>query len=153
METLPTVWFIIGIALMLLELIVPGLVIIFFGIGAVITAVVSYFLFPEDLVLQLLLFIVASVVSLVIFRRKWKSVFVGKTNVGKDVARSLGDVRGEMATVRSEIVPNVIGGKVEFHGTLWEAEADETIPIGTTVEIIEQQNLTLKVKPISKPAE
>ena len=44
-----------------------------------------------------------------------------------------------------KIRPN-IGGKVEFHGTNWNAVADKEIEVGAVVEITGKDNLTLKVK-------
>lgn len=38
------IWFVIGLSLFLLEFIFPGLVLIFFGVGAWITAIIAYFL-------------------------------------------------------------------------------------------------------------
>ena len=39
-------------------------------------------------------------------------------------------------------------GRVEFHGTNWDAVADGIIPVGTDVEIMSKDNLTFKVKVI-----
>jgi membrane protein implicated in regulation of membrane protease activity len=44
-----------------------------------------------------------------------------------------------------KIIPKS-GGKVEFHGTNWLAEADEEIAEGATVQITGKDNITLKVK-------
>ncbi|HCA43270.1 MAG TPA: hypothetical protein DEP28_08465, partial [Bacteroidetes bacterium] len=38
--------------------------------------------------------------------------------------------------------------KVEFNGSIWEADSEFYIDRGTTVEITERNNLTLKVKPV-----
>ena len=39
-------------------------------------------------------------------------------------------------------------GKVELHGTYWNADADVEIKKGTTVEIIGKEGLSLKVKQV-----
>jgi membrane protein implicated in regulation of membrane protease activity len=49
--------------------------------------------------------------------------------------------------VKERITP-AIRGKIEFHGSNWEAEAYEEIQPGTTVEIIDKKNITLIVKPL-----
>jgi len=49
--------------------------------------------------------------------------------------------------VISFISPN-FKGKVELHGTNWNATADEDINEGEIVEIISKDNLTLTVKRI-----
>jgi membrane protein implicated in regulation of membrane protease activity len=52
---------------------------------------------------------------------------------------------GKNAVVTAEITPNR-EGKVEFRGSSWKAKANEIIPEGTTVEIINKSNITLLVK-------
>ena len=47
-----------------------------------------------------------------------------------------------------EAITPKAGGKVEFHGTNWEAHADGDIAEGAVVEIIGKDNITLKVKAI-----
>jgi membrane protein implicated in regulation of membrane protease activity len=58
------------------------------------------------------------------------------------------DIRGKKATVTVDIVPGEISGKVEFRGTSWKADSDVEIKSGTVVEIIDKENITLKVKPV-----
>ena len=62
------IWFLIGVGLLLLELVAPGLIFVFFGIGAWITATA---LLGIDLSLnaQLLLFAATSLGSLLLLRR------------------------------------------------------------------------------------
>lgn len=47
--------------------------------------------------------------------------------------------------MKEKIVPKS-GGKVEFHGSHWEAQADQEIAEGTIVEIVGKDNITFKVK-------
>jgi membrane protein implicated in regulation of membrane protease activity len=54
---------------------------------------------------------------------------------------------GQRAIVKEKILPK-LGGKVEFHGTNWEARADQEIAEGTVVEIIGKDNITFKVKAV-----
>ena len=54
---------------------------------------------------------------------------------------------GQRAVVKEKILPK-LGGKVEFHGSNWEARADQEIAEGTVVEIIGKDNITLKVKAV-----
>lgn len=134
--------------LMLTELVLPGFIIIFFGIGAWVTAVCIWIGFADSLNTQLVIFLVSSLASLVLFRRQGQKYFKGKVSGKVDDVSRLDDVKGEKALVIEEIVPQGLPGKVEFHGTVWNAVADETIPKGTPVEVLERDNLTLKVKPL-----
>ncbi len=143
------IWFLIGIVLLVLEFILPGLIVAFFGAGACIVGVlclVSDYV-QGSINAQLVIFI-ASSVSLLLLLRKWlKAIFVGHVASTQDISENLKEFIGEKAVVKREITPKA-GGKIEFHGTDWEAQADQTIPEGTVVEIVGKDNITLKVKPL-----
>jgi inner membrane protein len=139
-------WFILGIILFFAEMIVPGFVIFFFGVGAWITALCIWIGFAPTGDIQMSIFLVSSLGVLVLFRRKGKDYFLGKVSgiLGRD--QLIDDIRGEHAVVMRDITPGVLGGKVEFHGTLWDAAADEPITKDTTVEIVDRKDLTLIVR-------
>jgi membrane protein implicated in regulation of membrane protease activity len=139
-------WFLFGLAVMLGEIITPGFVLIFFGAGAWIISLLLWLGVPISFTSQLFIFLLTSVMLLVLFRKFGKKYFQGKVS-RPDVAGSIDDIRGEKAVALSDIQPST-GGKVEFHGTLWNAEADVLIAKGATVEVLQRDNLTLKVKPI-----
>lgn len=142
-------WFLVGLVLLVSELALPGFVIIFFGFGAWITALLVGFGLLPSFNAQLLVFLISSVACLAVFRRKGKHLFEGKVSRVLNPGSSMDDVQGQRVVVLQAITPGVAGGRVEFHGTSWTAEADVMIPAGQTVEIIGQDNLTLHVKPLS----
>jgi membrane protein implicated in regulation of membrane protease activity len=142
-------WFIFGLVLMLAELALPGFVIIFFGIGAWVTTVCIWLGWADAFSTQLIIFLVASIVSLVLFRKQGKNYFQGRVSRKVDDVATLDDVTGERAVVVEDILPTTLAGKVELHGTRWNATSDEEIHKGTLVEILRRDNLTLKVKPIN----
>ncbi len=140
------IWFLIGVLLFLLELLAPGLILLFFGLGACFTAVVCL---RNDLGLnaQLLVFLASSMVFLVCLRWWLKKVFTGLAPTSREMGISRCEYLGEQAVVR-ERIPAGLRGKVEFHGSDWQAQAEEVIDPGTVVEIIGQDNLVLKVRPL-----
>ena len=140
------IWFLVGLILLILEFILPGLIVGFFGVGAWIVAIICL-ITDIGINSQLIIFIVCSILSLLILRRWLKGIFLGHTEGQQDLTEDLKEFIGERAVVKEKITPK-IGGKVEFHGTNWAAEADEEIAEGATVEIIGKENITLKVKPI-----
>jgi membrane protein implicated in regulation of membrane protease activity len=142
-------WFLLGLALMLSELALPGFVIIFFGIGAWVTAFCIWLGVANAFNTQLVIFLLSSVVALVLFRKQGKRYFQGRVSGQVDDVKRLDELKGEHALVIEDIVPTNLSGKVELHGTNWNAQADQEIRKGTPVEILERDNLTLKVKPIS----
>jgi len=125
------IWFLVGLVLLIVEFALPGLIIGFFGVGAWIVAI----------------FIASSVLSLLLLRRWVKGVFLGHAGSKQDLTHNLEEFVGQRAVVKEKIVPK-LGGKVEFHGSNWEARADEEIAEGAAVEIIGKDNITLKVKAV-----
>lgn len=146
------VWFIAGVVFFLLEFAIPGFIIFFFGVGAWVVAIAAVFGL-DNLTIQLLIFVVVSILSLVIFRRKGKSIFRGKEKTFNSIDDDkldeyIEDMLGKKAKVISDIIPGDISGKVEFRGTQWKADADEEIKAGAIVEITGRDNITLKVKEV-----
>lgn len=139
-------WFIFGLILMLAELALPGFVIIFFGIGAWVTSLCSWLGWADAFSTQLLIFLASSLLSLVLFRKQGKNYFQGRVSRKMEDVAKLDDVKGERAVVVEDILPTNLSGKVELHGTRWDAISDQEILKGTLVEILERDNLTLKVK-------
>jgi membrane protein implicated in regulation of membrane protease activity len=143
------IWFLIGIVLLIMEFATPGLVIFFFGVGAIVVGVVCIFLNPSFTV-QLAIFLVSSVILLFGLRKWLKKVFLGRRSDSEtELIDTIDNFVGERAVVLQKITPSV-AGSVELHGTAWKAEADEEIKKGTPVEVIGKKNLLLKVKPVKK---
>ncbi len=138
------IWFFLGLLLLFVEMVVPGLVIAFFAFGAWVVAAVHLF-YPLTLNQQLALFIMASVLSLALARSWLKSMFTGYISSRSDGSVDLGEFVGQRAMVIQRITPK-LPGRVEFHGTTWQAEADGEIAEGSVVEITNKDNLTLKVR-------
>ena len=141
-------WFLVGLVLLLAELVTPGFVVIFFGVGAWVTALLIALGLLPTFNGQLLTFMVASVASLLLFRKRGKSLFEGRRAGGYGANETVDSVVGEKAVVVADIAPHADGGKVEFHGSHWQAEADVAIAKGTSVVIVERRNLILFVKPL-----
>jgi inner membrane protein len=136
-------WFIIGLGLFLLELVIPGFFIFFFGLGAWVTALVCLIGDPGTN-LQILIFAVTSVISLIALRRIiQKKFFYSKGNQSEEVED---EFTGKEALATTNISPGE-KGKAEFKGTTWKAESKSEIKEGQTVIIIEKNNFTLIVEP------
>jgi membrane protein implicated in regulation of membrane protease activity len=138
------IWFLVGLVLLIMEFVLPGLIIAFFGVGAWIVALVCL-ITDIPINTQLIIFIVSSVLSLLCLRKWLKGVFIGHSVSKQDLKEDLEEFIGQKAVVKEKITPKA-GGKVEFHGTNWLAEADEEIAVETVVEIVGKENITLKVK-------
>lgn len=141
------IWAFIGVVLLIMELFIPGLVIFFFGVGALLVAVICLFA-DIHINIQLLIFLITSVVFLLALRNRLKGVFSGFSKSRPSMSQNPPEFLGEKVTVLQPITP-IQPGMVEMHGTNWKARAEVAIPAGTVVEIIGNENLTLVVKPIA----
>jgi len=140
-------WFIVGLICIASEVVLPGFIIIFFGVGAWITAILYWFGLAGSFDAQLIMFLVSTAVTLVLFRKKGKRYFEGKVSRRMAPGGDLEEFVNEQATVTSTIPAGSAGGKVEFHGTLWNATSPVEIGKGTVVNVVRRENLTLHVSP------
>jgi len=135
------IWFLVGLGLLLLELVLPGLVILFFGAGAWVTALVCA-IADVNLNVQILIFLVASLLGLVLLRKYLKNKFFSrKTSETQD---QLEEFIGHRAKAVEDFKKGI--GKVEFKGTRWSARSMEPISKGQWVIIVSKDSLTLEVK-------
>ena len=140
------VWFLVGLAMFVFELVSPGLILFFFGIGAWVVSILTYF-FPITINQQLLLFIVISLVTLFSARRRMKTLFLGFVKSKQNPQEDLDDFIGKKVEVKEKISGQK-PGRIELNGTTWSAESDEEISVGAFVRIVSKENLTFKVKKI-----
>jgi membrane protein implicated in regulation of membrane protease activity len=125
------IWFIIGLVLFLLELVVPGFV-IFFGFGAWVTALICLIANP-GINLQIIIFAVASVLSLLALRKIIQKKFFYSKGEHSEAVED--EFTGKEALALTDFNPGK-KGKVEFKGTTWDAECKSVINEGQTVIII-----------------
>ncbi len=137
------IWFIIGLVLLLLELVMPGFVIFFFGIGAWITALVCLIANP-GINIQVVIFAVTSVAALLVFRKMIQNKFIYSKNDKSDAVED--EFTGKEAKAVADF-DNDKKGKVEFKGTSWNAESESEIKAGQTVIIVEKDSFKLIVEP------
>ena len=135
------VWFLVGIGCYVIELVLPGFIIFFFGIGAWCVALVLA-MTDVSLTVQLIIFLACSLATLILLRSWVRSVFHGGAleeddSVNVDPAPATGVV--------TEVIVPPAAGRVKYGGSFWRAVADETIAVDTVVVIVEKKDLTVKV--------
>ncbi|WP_243312756.1 NfeD family protein [Fundidesulfovibrio agrisoli] len=126
-------WALAGLLLIALEAVVPGLIIVFFGLGALATSLATA-LFGLSTDSQLLLFAASSVVSLLGLRRLFKKTFQGEARTENQLRQRLEDFTGEAAVV-TEAIPEGGAGRIKLRGSFYAAVAREAIPAGTAVKV------------------
>ena len=131
-------WLITFIVLLFIELITINLVTIWFVIGSLAAMGVSYF--TDSFLLQLLVFVVVSTVSLIITRpliKKFKTYTVEATNSDR--------VLGKIGEVTKKIEENKYG-EVKVYGNTWTAYSDQPIDVGEKVRVLKIDGVKLIVE-------
>lgn len=128
----PVIWILLGFAFAAVELVIPGFILIFFAIGAWVTAAVTFFV-PLAFGWQLAVFIAASLLTLLTLRKYMAKAFRGDTaDEGSDVIEQADT--GKLAMVTKDITPTV-PGEIKYRGSFWKAAAQTDITAGQNVRI------------------
>ena len=134
----PVFWIAAGLIIAALEMVIPGFVIIWFGVAGLITGVVAFFV--RDPLVQVVIFVVLSAVlvtmSQIISRR-----------LTRPEPESVGAQRFEGASgqvIRTIEPPNT--GRVKVGGEEWRAEASVRIEAGAKVRVVRVEGTRLVVE-------
>jgi membrane protein implicated in regulation of membrane protease activity len=139
------IWFLVGVLFFVIELILPGFILFFLGVGAWCAAAVLAVMHLH-LTAQLLIFLITSLLTLVLLRSRLRSIFIGKASEEDPVSTPATGV------VTDAIAPPA-DGRVKYGGSFWRAVADEPIAEGTVVLVVEQKDLTIKVQSLDETKE
>ena len=137
------IWAIAGVVLIVIELASFTFVLAFLGMGALVTALVTWLGLTPGTNMQLAAFSASSLIMLILFRKTARRMFAGD---GADMADDI----GQRIKVIKEIPVNG-EGDVLYRGSVWNAISDsnEPIPEGATVEITATEGIRLRVKKLS----
>ena len=136
-------WLLLGVVLIALEMAASGgFYIIFFGVAAVVIALLSLAGIAGPLWFELLLFSVLSVASLLFFRNP----IMRRLNL-EGGAADIDTLAGETCSVLEPMAPGG-NGRVELRGSFWNARNLGTTPLanGARCTVIRSERLTLLVK-------
>ncbi len=144
------IWFLVGVAFLIAELALPGVILIFFTAGCWIASIATLLL-DIELTGQIIIFIVSSLVLLFALRKYCMNIFKGGT---RDI---IDDYYFDAKIGKTAIVTRNISlampGEIKVSGSFWRAIADMEIEEGQSVVIESQESedgLTFKVKPIER---
>ena len=129
--SLPLIWFFIGIMFTVAEFFVPGLIIIFFGAGAFITALATK-IFSISNSIQVIIFIVSSISLLFSVRKFLPKTFLGSSDTGTNEYDD--SIVGKKGTVTVKIEADQ-EGEIKFQGSFWKATSTVTIDAKKSVII------------------
>jgi membrane protein implicated in regulation of membrane protease activity len=137
------VWILVGLGLLLLEILTPGgFYILFFGFGALVVGLLASVDLAGPAWAQWLLFSVASVAGLLVFRKPLLQRFRPATP-DREVDSLVGETGVALGTIDSEAM-----GQVELRGTVWSARNVGEAPIagGQRCRVRRVEGLTLWVR-------
>lgn len=134
------VWAIVGVLMIAIEIFSITFFFLFFGVGALVTALLTWMGVIDSITVQFVVFGIVTAASLLIFRKQLKASFSKKGS-------SYNEFKGERAKVIIPILPNE-EGKVFFRGADWIAysEGGEAIPENSNVIIKKADGIRLLVE-------
>ncbi|MGE5328382.1 MAG: NfeD family protein [Deltaproteobacteria bacterium] len=136
-------WLILAGLLFVGEIVTAGFILFWFGVSAVIAAILSFA--GVSLYIQGTVFVLAAAILIIFTRPLTKGLLKPKDNPTNVFA-----IVGKKGMVIQEI-NNVQGlGQVKISGEVWSAEAEDGagIPVDTQVEIVKVEGVRVIVKPV-----
>ena len=141
----PWNWMILGTALLALEVVVPGVYLLWLGIAAILTGTISLQLSDAAFwgwQVQVLVFLVLSIASALIGRRFFP------TTGTEDTDQPLLNQRDRQLVGRTATLAEPIAegrGRIRLGDTLWRVIGPD-LPAGTRVRVVAAENGELKVE-------
>jgi inner membrane protein len=136
-----SLWFLLGVLLILSEFAFPGIIAIFFGAAAIVVAIILILGFEPSFNLQILLFAALGVILLLLTRNRLKTWFQGSSSAGQHGVQMLPE--GTAVVAVGDFVNG--SGVVNYSGARWNAESVDTITAGQRVWTTGRRGLVLKV--------
>ena len=129
------IWFLIGVSFLIAEFLMPTFIMFFFAIGAIIVSAITA-CYDLSINLQIILFALFSVTSLVLLRNYMKNIFKGKEFKGKDKDSDNSiDLNKDIAIVSKTIEPDNFG-EIKYKGTFYKAQSESSIDEGKKVRVV-----------------
>jgi len=139
------IWGILGLALLGFEMLTGTMYVLWFGVAAILLAILTWLAPAMPIALQLFLFAGLSIGALVIWRRNYK-----KHSTDLHIGQSQGDEIGRIGTI-VEPVSARQPGRIQFaQGVMgsreWAAVSNENIESGAEAIIVAIEGNSLRVK-------
>lgn len=141
----PMYWIIFGSILIILELILPGGIVVFLGVSSLVVGLGIHYGLITSLVGALLTWFMTSIFSILILRSLFIKYFEGDSevqNVDED-----DDMIGNIVEVVEDIHPYK-EGRVKFRDSFWPARCEAELTPGAKALIEARDGNVLIIKPI-----
>ena len=140
-----TAWIVVGAVFVVLELIVPGMVLVFLGAGALLVALLVWLGLVQTWVASITTWFIASLVLLLVLRGFFQRFISGDAETQSTDEDF--DTYGKVVDVVEAIGPDK-EGRIRYRGTTWQAACyDNTLEAGTKAQIVCRENLIWIVEP------
>jgi membrane protein implicated in regulation of membrane protease activity len=144
-DTITWIWFVGGLFLITTELFLPGLVVSFLGVAAILVAVFRWFGLLTGLLPSFTVWFVTSIILLISLRHfvlKWLPAETSFQVTDEDV-----DAAGRIVEVVKQINSGNDQGRIRYGGTTWPAISKEgVIPPGRKARLLYRDNLVWTVE-------
>lgn len=128
------------------EIFTVGFLIFWFGIGALLTMIASFFI--NNIFIQAIIFVVSSSIMLLLTKP-----LINKFVAKKTVPTNVYEVIGKKGIITSEISSVHSKGQVKVGNETWTAISDETLPLNTEIEVLKVDGVKLVVKSVKNEQE
>ncbi len=138
-------WMILGTVLLALEILTPGVYLLWLGIAAVLTGLLSFALWEASFwvwQVQILVFLALSIVSVLVGRRLFPTTGTADTD------QPLLNQRERQLVGRTAVLQEPIAegrGRVRLGDTLWKVNGPD-LPAGARVRVVSTENGELTVE-------
>ena len=132
------IWFVAFLLLLIIEIVTINLVTIWFAFGAIAAMITT--MFTDSILIQVIVFLVVSVVSLLLTKpvmKAFKKFDVQPTNSDRVIGKT-----GEIIKAISE---NEYG-EVKVFGNVWTATSNQDISVGDKVKVVSIDGVKLIVE-------
>lgn len=141
------IWLSVGVLLMILELVIPGMVTVFMGAAAVIVAGLRWIGLVESLGVSIALWMILSAVLVVALRSVLQRFLPSESthNAADEDTMALGQVVEVIRTCTDDTTT----GRIRYQGTTWMAQTlDGEIPAGANARLLYRDNLAWIVEAV-----
>jgi hypothetical protein len=139
------IWAVLGLVLAALEIVTPGgFFVIFFGLAGLVVALLALIGLANALWLQILLFSIFSVVSLLLFRNPLLRWMARHTRPTVEVDTLV----GEIAVASSALPPGGVG-QAQLRGSTWSARngSQAALAAGSRCRVTRVEGLVIWLEP------
>lgn len=140
----PMLWTAAGILLIALEIILPGMFLIWFGGAALLTGLFAWFLGDWGLIDELGLFTVLAGCSIGIAMAlaRWR---------GPEAPNDINDRAGQLVGVQATLSEPIVGGhgRIFIGDTLWQV-VGPNLPAGTVARVTGRRGMVLTIEAVSE---